>query len=44
MTETIIAYKILVRKPEVNRQFGRHMRRFDYNIKMNFEIGSEDMD
>ena len=38
-------YRVLVRKPEGNRQLGRSRRRLEDNIKMYLkEVGSEGMD
>jgi hypothetical protein len=39
------AYKVLVRKPEGKRPFGRTSRRWEYNIEMDLEdIGWESVD
>jgi len=38
-------YRVLVRKPEGNRPIGRHRRRWEDNIKMDFqEVGCGVMD
>jgi hypothetical protein len=39
------AYRVLVGKPEGKRQLGRHMRRWEDNIKMELQaVGWGDMD
>jgi hypothetical protein len=38
-------YRVVVRKPDVERPLGRPRRRWVYNIKVNFkELGCEGMD
>jgi hypothetical protein len=38
-------YRVLVGKPEGKRSLGRHRRRWEYNIKMDFqEVGCGGMD
>jgi hypothetical protein len=40
-----VAYRVLVMKPEGNRQLGRPRRRWENNIKMNLqEVGCGGMD
>jgi len=37
MVEVIVAYKVVVRKPEEKRPFGRPMHKWQDNIKMDLQ-------
>jgi len=38
MVEVVVAYRVVVRKAEENRLFGRHRHRREDNIKLNLQI------
>jgi hypothetical protein len=45
LEERIVVYRVLVGKPDGNRPFGRHRRRWEDNIKMDLqEVGCGYMD